>query len=201
MKNFLRQRQQLSSAVSAEYRRVWWSFKIPTTNQKRCQFSTRTVICRRFTHLREYSSRFRGPALSLYRHMDPYPSLGHASVTHLNMMGQCTQLGQDQRRVLWIIDYEVSIYKLLFCIPTQDSKIFMDTIAMASSVKPLLETQLRVSKNLLIHLLMSVSSSVATLKWIVWGRNDDELMTRWHEDKMTWRPEDLKTWWPEDVMT
>ena len=35
-----------------------------------------------------------------------------------------------------IIDYEVSIYKLLFCIPTQDSKIFMDTIAMASSVKP-----------------------------------------------------------------
>lgn len=66
-----------------------------------------------------------------------------------------------------IIDYEVSIYKLLFCIPTQDSKIFMDTIAMASSVKPLLETQLRISKNLLIHLLMSVSSSVATLKWIV----------------------------------
>ena len=100
MKNFLRQRQQLSSAVSAEYRRVWWSFKIPTANQKQCQFSTRTVIGRRVTHLREYSSRFRGPALSLYRHMDPYPSLGHASVTHLNMMGQCTQVGRDQRRVL-----------------------------------------------------------------------------------------------------
>ena len=101
--NFLRQRRQLSSAVSAEYRRVWWSFKIPTTNQKRCQFSTRTVIGRRFTHLREYSSRFRGPALSLYRHMDPYPSLGHASVTHTDMMGQCNQIGRDQSRVLCLL--------------------------------------------------------------------------------------------------
>ena len=97
-----------------------WSFKIPTTNQKRCQFSTRTVIGRRFTHLREYSSRFRGPALSLYRHMDPYPSLGHASVTHLNMMGQCTQVGRDQRRVLC---YLMSIFLTHKCLSQSGSYI------------------------------------------------------------------------------
>ena len=53
--------------------------------------------------MREYSSRFRGPALSLYRHMDPYPSLGHASVTHTDMMGQCNQIGRDQSRVLCLL--------------------------------------------------------------------------------------------------
>ena len=110
MKSFLNLRQQLSSAVSAEYRRVWWSFKIPTTNQKRCQFSTRTVIGRRFTHLREYSSRFIGPALSLYRHMDPYRSLGHASVTHMNMLGQCTQIGRDQSHGLCYLLYSTTKY-------------------------------------------------------------------------------------------
>ena len=63
------------------------------------------MIGRRVTHLREYSSRFRGPALSLYRHKDIYPSLGHASVTHTDMMGQCNQIGRDQSRVLCLLLY------------------------------------------------------------------------------------------------
>ena len=100
MKSFLNLRQQLSSAVSAEYRRIWRGFKFPTTNKKPRRFFNRAVIGRRLTHLREYSSRLIGSALGLYRHMDHGHSLGYASVTHRNMMEHCTRIRRDQVTVL-----------------------------------------------------------------------------------------------------
>ena len=100
MKSFLNLRQQLSSAVSAEYRRIWRGFKFPTTNKKPRRFFNRAVIGRRFTHLREYSCRLIGSALGLYRHMDHGHSLGYASVTHRNMMEHCTRIRRDQVAVL-----------------------------------------------------------------------------------------------------